>query len=63
MQTISDYLYIALAAIRQPAMAGCWEVAHGKLAGVDDLYFFIALAGAGQPAVAGCWGVWEASWR
>jgi hypothetical protein len=32
-----DELYTALAAIRQPALAGCWMAAHRKLAGVDDL--------------------------
>ena len=35
---MDDDDYTALAAILRPAPAGCWVVAHRRLAGVDDLY-------------------------
>ena len=50
----ADDLYIARAANRQPARAGCGVVAHRKLAGADDLY--TARAANRQPARAGCGG-------
>ena len=47
------HLYVARAAIRQQAVAGCWGGAHGKRAGVpvDDLY--IALAAIRDDSAAG----------
>ncbi len=49
---MDDDDYTARAAIRQPALAGCWVVAHRRLAGVDDNY--TARAAIRQPAPAGC---------
>ena len=52
---VTYVIYTARAANWQPDQAGCGEVAHRKLAGVDDLY--TARAANRQPAPAGYGGM------
>ncbi len=52
--TTSYTFHWALAAVRQPAPAGCWTAARGWLGGSDDTISCTLQAAVRQPAPAGC---------